>query len=61
MQNPPLYQQYVILRKAVAKKWNKSEDQVETLPLWHGTDQDTVSKITAGKFDRGLAGKNGEK
>jgi len=43
----------------VAKRLGRQEDQVETTPLWHGTDVDTVSKITAGKFDRGYIGKNG--
>ena len=47
------------MKKDVAKKLNKKEDQVETTPLWHGTDMDTVTKITSGKFDRGLAGRNG--
>ena len=47
------------MRKDVAKKLNKKEDQVETTPLWHGTDMDTVTKITSGKFDRGLAGRHG--
>ena len=36
------------------------ESQVETAPLWHGTDEDTVTKIASGKFDRGLSGKNGK-
>lgn len=45
----------------MAKKWNKTEDQVETTPLWHGTDSDSVSKITRHKFDRGFAGtRNGK-
>ena len=33
---------------------------METAPLWHGTDEDTVTKIASGKFDRGLSGKNGK-
>jgi len=59
VQNPTLYKQYLLLRKEVAKRLGRQEDQVETTPLWHGTDVDTVSKITAGKFDRGYIGKNG--
>jgi len=43
----------------VAKRLGRQEDKVETTPLWHGTDVDTVSKITIGKFDRGYIGKNG--
>ncbi|KAF6037878.1 PARP14 [Bugula neritina] len=58
VQNPTLYKQYLLLRKEVAKRLGRQEDQVETTPLWHGTDVDTVSKITAGKFDRGYIGKN---
>ena len=50
----------MILRKGVSNKLHKPGDLVETSPLWHGTNEDTVSKITAGKFDRSLAGKNGE-
>ena len=33
---------------------------METTPLWHGTDEDSVSKIASGKFDRAFSGKNGK-
>ena len=55
-----VYRQYIILRKDVARRLNKKESEVETVPLWHGTDENTVSLITSGKFDRGLSGKNGK-
>ncbi|XP_067933230.1 protein mono-ADP-ribosyltransferase PARP14-like [Watersipora subatra] len=58
VQNPTLYQHYIILRKDVAKRLGKTERQVEHSPLWHGTAEDTVSFITTGKFDRGLSGRN---
>jgi len=48
-----------LLRKQTADKLKKTEDQVETTPLWHGTDIDSVTKITGGRFDRGHHGKNG--
>ncbi|KAF6036956.1 hypothetical protein EB796_004740 [Bugula neritina] len=60
VQNPFLYKQYVLLRKQTADKLKKTEDQVETTPLWHGTDIDSVTKITGGRFDRGHHGKNGQ-
>lgn len=47
------------VRNIVSKKLKREELSVETWPLWHGTDHGTVSKITKGKFDRGLSGKNG--
>jgi len=59
VQNPTLYKQYLLLRKKVAKELGRQEDQVETTPLWHGTDVNTVAKITAGNFDRGYTGRNG--
>ena len=50
----------MILKRDVAKKLSKIHRQVETWPLWHGTNEDVVSKITAGGFNRSLSGKNGE-
>ena len=47
------------MRKDVAKRLGKEEEQVETAPLWHGTAEEAVSKIAADKFDRSLTGKNG--
>ena len=45
----------------MAKRLALKEDQVEKVPLWHGTSPDAVLKITKGKFDRGMAGANGKK
>ena len=42
-------------RQAVAKRWKKKEDEVERVPLWHGTDENTIRKIVEVKFDRGFA------
>ncbi|XP_067934854.1 protein mono-ADP-ribosyltransferase PARP14-like [Watersipora subatra] len=58
VQNATLYQQYIVLRKKVAAKLGKTEEEVERVPMWHGTNQETVSLIARGTFDRGLAGKN---
>ena len=44
----------------MAQRLKKQTNQIETTPLWHGSDEDTVSKIAAGKFDRGLSGRNGK-
>ena len=58
MQNPTLYQQYVIAKMHMAKRLGRT-DRIETAPLWHGTNEESVSKITSGRFDRALSGKNG--
>lgn len=49
----------MVWRRGVARKLGKPEEAVEKFPLWHGTEEKTVEKITKGKFDRGLSGKNG--
>ena len=49
----------MVLRRGVARKLGKPEETVEKVPLWHGTPESTVPKITQGKFDRGLSGANG--
>lgn len=59
MQNPLAYQSYALLRQAVAKRLGRKESDVETEPLWHGTDEDTAGRIASGKFDRGFSGRNG--
>ncbi|XP_067934852.1 protein mono-ADP-ribosyltransferase PARP14-like isoform X2 [Watersipora subatra] len=58
VQNPTLYQQYVILRKDVAKRLDKTEDEVEKAQLWHGTTEEAVGKIVSESFNRSLCGVN---
>ena len=48
------------MRDDVANRLKKSKNQVETTPLWHGTNEYAVSKIATRKFDRALSGKNGK-
>ncbi|XP_067940598.1 protein mono-ADP-ribosyltransferase PARP15-like [Watersipora subatra] len=57
IQNPDMYRLYSVRRKAVAARLNKRPDEVEVTPLWHGTNEETVKRITERKFDRGFAGK----
>ena len=54
-----MYMLYDVLRKSVAQKLNKQEHEVETAPLWHGSAEDKVPKITRTKFDRAVSGQVG--
>ena len=50
------YKQYSAQRAAVAKKLGMAENQVERVPLWHGTAEDTLRKILKTYFNRSYAG-----
>lgn len=56
IQNPYTYRLYDVMKKSVARKLNKQEHEVETAPLWHGTSEASIPKITNTKFDRGFSG-----
>ena len=49
----------MIKREYAAKRLKRSEDKVETVPLWHGTAEAVVTQIARGIFDRRHCGKNG--
>ncbi|XP_061180451.1 protein mono-ADP-ribosyltransferase PARP15-like [Saccostrea echinata] len=55
VQNPFLYQQYVVKRKEIEVKNGKDPQQW----LWHGTYPDTVDKVINNGFNRGYCGRNG--
>ena len=57
LQNPVLYQQYMV-RKKEMDKHNPPGHQNE-LWLFHGTSPDTLDKINTQGFNRSFAGKNG--
>lgn len=56
MQNPQTFFLYEVKKQCIARNLGKFEDQVETMPLWHGAKEESVQKLTCSKFDRGLAG-----
>jgi len=58
IQNPSLYQQYMIKKKDVEQQLT-SPQPVER-ELFHGTSEEDAKKICAHGFDRGFAGKNGK-
>ena len=60
LQNPTLYRQYVLWKEKFAKKYHNKSDVVKNLErtLFHGTSEDTVSKINSEGFDRSFCGKN---
>jgi len=58
VQNPSLYQQYMIKKKDVEQHFT-SPQPVER-ELFHGTSEEDAKKICAHGFDRGFAGKNGK-
>ena len=60
LQNPTLYRQYVLSKEKFARKYYDKPDVVKNLErtLFHGTSEDTVSKINSEGFDRSFCGKN---
>lgn len=53
VQNPLLYQQYIQLRETVARKYNKSVDDVETRPLWCFINKLDVESNTTWNYKQG--------
>ena len=52
---------YELLRMEVARRLIKRPPTLlERYPMWHGTTEERVQKITRDKFDRGKAGTNGQ-
>lgn len=59
-QNPLSYKQYSIQKEHVTKiLTDAGVSAVVERKLWHGTSAQSIEKITHSKFDRGVAGKNG--
>jgi poly [ADP-ribose] polymerase 10/14/15 len=57
IQNPALYQQYVVKRKQMDKLNPKGHENERW--LWHGTKFDALEHINTSGLDRGYAGVNG--
>lgn len=57
LQNPTLYRAYVLMKNKLAQKYHDKPDVVKNLErtLFHGTAEDTVSKINSEGFDRSFA------
>ena len=56
LQNPVLYQQYMVRKKEMDKHNPPGQNE---LWLFHGTSPDTLDKINTQGFNRSFAGKNG--
>ena len=57
IQNPTLYQQYVV-RKQQMESASQQPNSVERV-LWHGTSVDAIKSIDRDGFNRSYCGKNG--
>ena len=57
VQNRGLYQAYLIKKEIIKNKNNGNENEKI---LYHGSDEQTISKISKSGFNRSYCGKNGE-
>ena len=60
LQNPTLYRQYELTKQKLSATYHNKPEVIKNLErtLFHGTSEDTVSKINSEGFDRSFCGKN---
>jgi len=58
IQNPLLYQQYMVRKATMCQQHAASNTQVERM-LWHGTSPDNLDSIKSTGFNRSYCGRNG--